>query len=584
MIGNTTDHQANLLSQETTKYEGQLYSEEVRRATLVVSTFAKCVRSTAYYPAEHVIARQYRQELTALFSDYLAVYPMLAVTVSEDSLLFDEQIIYQQSDLGTSLAFQLYRDGVRELRFSQELTEHELLRLLDIISTAPGRDQQDDDLVTLLWEQEFAHIDFIAIDDLADELNFVMRAETTDFRAPAELPQHSYEEWDDTPVEALEGTLGDVVWQHTVFRLTEEEQAQLQADVDAELEAEAMFAVVDVVFSVFTLETRPEPCQDAADYLVKCLDARLTVAGVAEATALLQQVHARLDDPALPAWQRPLLQSIITQASDASRVERVGRLLERESAVPAAEIEAYLSLLAPDAIVPLVELLGGQQRMSTRAMLCRTLARIGRHAVGTLAPYLRTSSWFVVRNIASVLGHIGRAECVPPLRTVCNHPEPRVRREVIEALGRIGGDEAVRLLGKALEDSESANRGSAAISLGHIGTPGAVQALAQAVTASDFLKKELPEIKQYCAGLRLSGREEAVSALRRHLERQPLLGRAKADAVRTVAALALAHLGTPGAHAALAAGAASRVSAIREACQQALASAPPTDETSEGEQ
>src|SRR6266542_3122043 len=58
--------------------------------------------------------------------------------------------------------------------------------------------------------------------------------------------------------------------------------------------------------------------------------------------------------------------------------------------------------------------------------------------------------WFVVRNVAELLGELGMEEAVPALGRQLDHPDERVRkavaRELILALGRIGSPDAVQAL------------------------------------------------------------------------------------------------------------------------------------------
>lgn len=62
-----------------------------------------------------------------------------------------------------------YADGMLQVRFSETLTADELNRFLRVVErSAAGRISSDDDTVTLLWEQQFEHISYYAVEGFVD--------------------------------------------------------------------------------------------------------------------------------------------------------------------------------------------------------------------------------------------------------------------------------------------------------------------------------------------------------------------------------------------------------------------------------
>lgn len=117
---------------------------------------------------------------------------------------------------------------------------------------------------------------------------------------------------------------------------------------------------------------------------------------------------------------------------------------------------------------PLVEFLVGGMALEAppvnRRHLVEYLGMAGRADVRLLTPYLRDQRWFIVRNLATALGRTGRATAVPALESVLDHPDDRVRVEVMRALTAIGGEDGIAPALKALGD-ESARVRQAAVSL-----------------------------------------------------------------------------------------------------------------------
>jgi HEAT repeat protein len=99
-----------------------------------------------------------------------------------------------------------------------------------------------------------------------------------------------------------------------------------------------------------------------------------------------------------------------------------------------------------------------------RRFLVEFLAWVGRDDVRLLAALVADPRWFVVRNVAIALGRTGRPQAVPPLESVLDHPDHRVRIEALRGLFALKQGEAVAPLVAALADPEPRVR-HAAVSL-----------------------------------------------------------------------------------------------------------------------
>jgi hypothetical protein len=135
-----------------------------------VLALTKAARSfTLYDPANKVVRKligEYREKTRHALDTFgplqLAVHPF--------ELWLGEEVVYVDKDRERSLAFRLFRDGVRRLAFEPTTTWDELVRLLQILSIRyTGVRQQEDDLVTLLRKAGFEHIKVSAIEGFVPE-------------------------------------------------------------------------------------------------------------------------------------------------------------------------------------------------------------------------------------------------------------------------------------------------------------------------------------------------------------------------------------------------------------------------------
>jgi hypothetical protein len=139
-------------------------------AGTAVLSLVRAARSfTLYDPANKVVRQligDYKEKVRAT----LDTYGPVRLLVHPFELMLGTEQVYLEKDRERSLAFRLFRDGVREITLLPSVTWEELLRLLEVLSVRfTGVRQQEDDLVTLLRKAEFRGITIAAIEGYAPE-------------------------------------------------------------------------------------------------------------------------------------------------------------------------------------------------------------------------------------------------------------------------------------------------------------------------------------------------------------------------------------------------------------------------------
>jgi HEAT repeat protein len=583
----SADKKAVDLSAEMPLIEGLETDEELILARELASAFIKTVKAFRFYPPDNPTLKGFRDQLLKKFQVFLNKYQSFVIQVGEYDLSYKGKVLYENRDVKTSLAFSLYKDGLREVRFMKNLEEWEVQGVIDILKHSEQMNPLEDDIVTLMWEKDFLHIGYLATDEFLEETPAIIPDNVDQFRknlvfkplprhVEADLAEEGSEEGAD-----LDEILSKVVEEpapfvsdRSVYFLTSEEVEGLRKDVDAEVDPIFVFNIMDILFEILALEKEPEPYQDAVNTLIKVLDAFLTLGDFIKATDLLKRVYIVLKTYDLQDWQIEKIGRIMVEAGEGARIERIGKVLEREE-VRLEHVNAYLSLLQKNSIKPLIILLGELKNSKTRRVFCDALSEIGKNAIELFTPFIDDRRWFLVRNIVYILGRIGKEQSLPYIQKAFNHEENRVRREAIQALGLIGGSKAIGLLVKALTDNDVRIRCMAAINLGKAGKKAGLLPLLEIVQSKDFYKREPVEIKAFFNGIGMVGSNEVVPVLQELLERKGWFSRGKTDEIRIGAANALAMVGTDDAKAILEEGKNSKDEIIRDACAQALKSQSP---------
>ena len=580
----SADKKALDLSGEMPLIEGMEGDEEFIVARDSTSAFVKAIKAFRFYPPDNPALKGFREQVLKKFQFFLNKYQSFVIHVAEYDLSYKGKILYENRDVKTSLAFLLYKDGLREIRFMKGLEEWEVQGIIDIIKQSDNINQLEDDIVTLMWEKDFEHISHLATDEFLEETPVIVPDNIDQFRKnlvfkplahhvevdPAEEGSEEGVDLDEILSRAIEEP-APFVSDRSVYFLTSDEVEGLRKDVEAEIDPTFVFNIMDILFEILALEKEPEPYQDGVNTLIKTLDAFLTLGEFTKATELLQRVNIILKTYDLQDWQIESIRKIIVEAGDEVRIDRIGKVLEREE-VRLEDVNAYLSLLQKNSITPLIKLLGELKNSKARRVFCDALSEIGKNAVELITPFIDDRRWFLVRNITYILGRIGKEQSFPYILKAFNHEEIRVRREAIQALGLIGGSKAVGLLVKAVTDNDVRIRCMAAINLGKVGKEAGLIPLLEVVQSKDFYKRQPVEIKAFFNAIGMSGSNEAVPVLQQLLERKSWFGRGTTDEIRIGAANAMAMIGTPDAKILLEEGKNSKDDSIRDACIQALRS------------
>ena len=216
--------------------------------------------------------------------------------------------------------------------------------------------------------------------------------------------------------------------------------------------------------------------------------------------------------------------------------------------VPKYEADAIIAMQrgGADAVEILIEQLVAAPAINERRAIFDALRHVsaGREQ---LIPLLKHDKWYVIRNVAELIGELGMDEAVPMLAKCITHEDERVRKAVALALAKIGTASTKEPLRRALKDKSPEVRVQVAVgvggrrtsglamplvvaldeeedetvrrelilALGRIGSPDAVQALIKIAQPSGRIFGRKPTVLRLAAvdGLRLAGTAPALGTL-----------------------------------------------------------------------
>jgi HEAT repeat protein len=195
-----------------------------------------------------------------------------------------------------------------------------------------------------------------------------------------------------------------------------------------------------------------------------------------------------------------------------------------------AEVMKVMQRGRIDAVEVLLGLLTTSESIRERKQYMTVLRTIP-EGFSQVVHMLTDGRWFVVRNVAELMGEHRIAEAVPDLARCLGHADSRVRRAAAIALARIGTAATVEPLRRVLKEGDREMRALVAASIGGPGSRG----LAMPLVGLAEQEEDLDVLKEYYLALGRIGSPDAVKALalaaqpgRKLLKRRPAAPRAAA--------------------------------------------------------
>jgi HEAT repeat protein len=235
--------------------------------------------------------------------------------------------------------------------------------------------------------------------------------------------------------------------------------------------------------------------------------------------------------------------------------------------MPAQRDAALLALqrAGEDGVEVLLDLLVAAPTIDERRDIFAALTGIT-EGTDQLVHMLGHDQWFVVRNIAELVGELGLEEAVPALARQLDHEDERVRKAVALALAKTGSRSAAEPLRRALKDKSPEVRIQAALGVGGR----KASALAMPLVVAMGEEEDEAVEQELMLALGRIGSPDAVQALIKFAQPGGKLFGRKPTALRVTAVEALRLAATPAAVGTLEGLGADGDKEVRAAAQAAL--------------
>jgi HEAT repeat protein len=205
-----------------------------------------------------------------------------------------------------------------------------------------------------------------------------------------------------------------------------------------------------------------------------------------------------------------------------------------------------LRIIGNESIEPALMSLIDSQDGQARRNLINLLVSFGEAVRPKLEIYLFDDRWYVVRNMAVILGEIRSEKSLNSLSRAVNHEDFRVKREIIKALTRIGGTKVSSFLLRLLPTAPEQFSLIIINSLGVLGDPSATEALIEIALKKDLFHKNYELRKEAINALAKLKSHEAIEALGRIIAKKEFFGGGRYEDLQIAAVRALGRIGGEG--------------------------------------
>ena len=372
----------------------------------------------------------------------------IAFEITETQLKWEGRVVLNEPDKAAdNLPWLLYKDGVRELRLLRDVEQNELTDLIDLLCRVRRAAQDDDDLLTLLWEREFNCVRYRYV-DLALEAEPIERLDDTarEKLKDSAQPEPLQEQILPPGVVSLDS------FDTTLYFLDESEIEYLRGQIRSEYAGDLRKNVLSVLLDIYEVQTDVTVRNEVLAHLNGLLVTLLVGGHYSGVAYLLREIRACIERlSALTDADRQALQSVSAKLSEHEALSQLLQALdERADLPPEEELESVFAELRPSALSVALLWLSKLQSSRVRAILERAADRLAS------------------ANTAELVRLIGAAE-------------PEVSLEAVRRAGAMRANAAVPALAKLLTQTDSAQRLAAVVALGEIASPGALQHLEKAI-------------------------------------------------------------------------------------------------------
>ena len=537
--------------------------------TDLLKAFVKAVRATQLYLPNNPMHARSLEAVREAFNALWQHTDELTLQVIETRLEWEGRIVLDEHErTSDNIAWLLYKDGIRELKMLQGFEQEELGLFFNLLQRVRKATDDDDDLLTLMWEQEFGCLQYRYVDltqEAGPGVESMERAEQKEqILSPAQAEA------------GLESTQSSIAklddFDSTLYFLDDKEVEYLQGEIRREFSTDLRPAVIASLLDTFENQKDPTVREEICGLLDYFLLILLSTAQYRNAAYLLREagVTAGRAVEVLDVQKQRLTQ-LNELMSDPKPLGQLLQALEDSPLrAPQHELDELFGILQPRALETILSWIGRSTNPQLKMLLEVAAGRLASGNSAELIRLIGSDDEAVVLEAIRRAAALKSPAAVPALGKMLTVGEPEMRLAAVTALTEIGSAGAMQMMERAVGDEDREVRIVAVRALGARNARAALPRIEAALKGKDLRDSNLTEKMAFFEAYGLLCGDAGVPLLDGMLNSKGFMGKKDDSEIRACAAMALGKINSAKASAALNKAAGEKDVIVRNAVSRAI--------------
>ena len=419
----------------------------------MLRALSRAARSFLIYDPRNDAIRGFLEDYRQLSYHALRTHGKLSLEVRPFELVLDREVVYLERNRERSLAFRMFRDGVRRITVSPEVDWEELLRLLEILSIRfTGVRQQEDDIVTLLLKAGFKNIEVAAVEGFVpddetycgDDPNAAAARRVRDARREESRIQVPMD-WD-MPMPKFTRR-GELVYR----QLTVEDHEEVHVGSSSKGLPQDTVKLVVELLALVADPVDPTGPEDVENLLSEVRDFLLSEGQLGPLIELVNNIRELMSGR--PSDRDLVLGSFVTERA----LKRIITSIPKAQETVPEDLILFLDAIPSDHLTHLISLLATERGTTSRRMLRQLITRYAARNLDDSLPRLAVESESVAADLLQAFVKAAPERTVEILKSIASRPEIEIHYRILGIMGDLDEtselcDELYILLGSSIAD------------------------------------------------------------------------------------------------------------------------------------
>jgi hypothetical protein len=568
-------------------------SPEAALARNFVENMVKLARLRRLYNPNNEIIKKQREAFDLHVRKYFARSDELVLRITPTEIISHGEPVYESTDRHQSYAFRMFKDGIRWITISGDVTPDELERFLSILGAETAAGGSYEDLSTLLWKAEMKGITYRCVkgfkeigagavdvtssagtpeevqvrriftkappsgggtqggwssEGIRDEIGYLRSLLPAggggggggegEAAAPADAA---------VSVESIQKFVKILDAGDAEERYTPQDLEPIRELVERELSAENdRCAVADLAHSLLPHGARLQPprAAEVLSTVAKMLGLALEMGDIPLYFTVADMIYLMIaPDVDIDFEVKRHAASLLMDELGGEKLRRLVLAVSSDDPVQVAKLGSFFSAFGKSLPEGLIRVAGDLQDEEEQARVEEILLRVSYGDIAFFREKLYDRRLGVVRSVLRCLARMGTEEAAMLVTRAAKHPLPEIRVLALRLM-RLRKEEAdAGVLLDALADRDEKVRLEAVRQISSLKNPVFKKALVEKAESKDFAGLSLGEKVAACKALAALAGKEAEPLFIRMIDRKSLIRKEEVNELKIAAAEALGLIG-----------------------------------------